>query len=317
MKNTNKIQIIIIFILPLLISSCSTFGPRPDNTKPMYGEVPMDYRYVAINLRFIEDAIEFHGNRENAVDYFLRAAWEFFYRGNLNVAMMRFNQVWLLNPEIPDIYFGFAALLEVKGNKTEAERFYKIGFEKDVNNDRAEGCLVRIIYCKENIGDINGTIETCKKYIEINPNNAVVYTKMGYWQNEIGKDTLALESYTKAIEIDSNYANAYVNRGYVFQTQNKYSEAKADYLKAIDVDPEYISAYANKGGLELILNNYEEAKKDFEKGVELDPESGELRRYLGIAKLKLNDELGACEDFKLAKELGDLEAEKLLKQNCK
>ena len=168
------------------------------------------------------------------------------------------------------------------------------------------------------MGDIKRFFETCNKILEVNPKNAVVYVKMGYWQeNAMGRVDLALESYEKAIEIDSNYANAYLNRGHLFQTQDDYSKAMNDYLKAIELEPEYIYAYANKGNLNLILGNYEDAKKDFEICVQLHPNAGELRRYLGLAKQKLNDNIGACDDFRLAKELGDKEADNLLKQNCK
>jgi len=320
MENKNiKIKFISLLILTLFLSSCA-FGPRPDNTKPMYGEVPLDYRhirYIEANNRFIDDAIKFHGNRNNAAEYYLQVAWAFFSRKDLNVAMMRFNQVWLLNPEIPDVYFGFAALLEVRGNKTEAERFYKIAFEKDTNNERAKKCLYHIMDIKGYIGNFEGVLKTVSRFKEHFPNDATMYVKLGYWQSEYEQLDAAIVSYTRAIEIDPTSANAYVNRGYAFFQTNNYDNAKADYLKAIELDPKYIFAYSNKGNLELTLNNYEEAKKDFEKCVELEPKAGELRRYLGIAKQKLNDTIGACEDFRLAKELGDKEAEKLLKEHCK
>ena len=307
--------------LLVITSSCAIFGPRPDNTKPMYGEVPKDYRYLATDLRFIEDAIKFYGNRNNAAEYYLGVAWVYFAKGDLNVAMMRFNQAWLLNPEIPDAYFGFAKILEARKNKTDAERFYKIAFEKDTNNTRIKNCFWTIVLGKEYVGNIVGMFETINNFIETFPDDskaiAIAYLKMGYWQNELGKDSLALESYNKAIELNPNSANAYMNRGYLFQTQNKYSKARIDYNKAIEIDSTYISAYCNRGGLELLLSNYEDAKKDFEICVRLESKSGELRRHLGLAKQKLNDKEGACEDFKLAKELGDEEVEKLLKENCK
>ena len=320
MKLLKKNLITSLWIVLLLgIASCASVQ-RPDNTKPMYGEVPKSASYQEIDKRFIQEAIRFHGNIENAVDYHLGLAWTLFFKGDLNVAMMRFNQVWLLNPEIPDVYFGFAALSELRRNKTEAERFYKIAFEKDTDNTRAKNCFLHIIGCKEGIGYIDGVFNTINRFIEMFPadslTNAMFLIKKGYWQVELGKDNLAMESYNKALEFDPNSANAYVNRGYLFQTQKEFSKARADYNKAIEIDSNYIRAFANKGNLELSLSNYEEAKKDFEISVSLDQKSGQLRRHLGMAKQKLNDKEGACEDFKLAKELGDVEASELLKQHC-
>ena len=140
MQVITKIYFLITFLI-LFIPSC-TFGPRPDNTKPMYGEVEMDYRYVAINNDFIKRSIDDYNSIDNAARNYLGMAWAYYAKKDFSTAMKRFNQVWLLNPELPNVYFGFAALLETQNNKSESERFYKIAFEKCNDNKQAEDCLI-------------------------------------------------------------------------------------------------------------------------------------------------------------------------------
>jgi tetratricopeptide (TPR) repeat protein len=169
---TKTKQVIALFLLLALTVSCgrikekaneslnrgretagyATEGqPRPDNTKPMYGEVPKEEQYRESDEKFIKDCLEQFGSIDSAVVAHLDFAWNYFYHNDLTTAMKRFNQAWLLNPEFPDAYFGFAALLEVQKTPDEAARFYKMGMEKDSHNQRAEICYRKIADCKKEI----------------------------------------------------------------------------------------------------------------------------------------------------------------------
>ena len=138
----------------LMFASCSNVQQQkqqqqPDNTKPMYGEVAKSASYKKSDEDFKKQCLEYFGTIDNAVEAHIEFAWEYFCQNDLNTAMKRLNQAWLLNPEYPDTYFGFAAIMEMKDNKSEAERFYKMGHEKDTTKERAEICYQRIESCKE------------------------------------------------------------------------------------------------------------------------------------------------------------------------
>jgi len=283
----------------------------------MYGEVPKSSDYKKIDEDFKESVIAQFGTIDNAVQAHIDFAWSYFFRNDLTTAMKRFNQAWLLNSEFPDSYFGFAALLDMQGNITESERFYKIGQEKDKTKERAKICYRHIADCKEQLRDFKGTIDAYTKLAEIEPSNAFAFEKIGYIQMQLGNFEEAITAYAKAIELDPTNATTYNNRAYLYQTEKKYEKAIADYTKAIELDPKYISAFVNRGITLMEKNEFEAAKKDFEICVQLDSNSGELRRILGQCKLKLNDKSGACKDFQLSKQLGDKEADNLIKQNCK
>ena len=307
----------LILTIALGLSSRGTNGQQPDNTKPLYGEVTKNDEYKKVDDDFKNKCLAQFGTIDSSVKVQIDNAWRYFYNNDLKTAMKRFNQAWLLDSEYPDSYFGFAALLEIQNSKTEAERFYKIGQEKDKTKERAKRCYQRIADCKEQLKDFKGTIDAYTRLSEISPTNVFAFKKIGYFQMQAGNSKAALTAYSKAIELDPTDAMTYNNRAYLLQTEKKYSEAIADYTKAIELDSKYISAYVNRGITETEINNNAAAKKDFEVCVQLDSKDAGLRRFLGLAKLNLNDKSGACEDFHLAKQLGDEKSDELINKNCK
>ena len=300
--------------------SCYTWSQsqqKVDDAKPMYGEVEKDERYKKIDNEFRKDMIERYGSIDDAVNEYINIAWALFYQNDLETAMRRFNQSWLLNPEYPDAYFGFAALLEMQGKKTEASRFYLTGAEKDRDNKRTIICLQRIAECKEQLIDLQGAIDALSKIRMLQPNDPVLYKKLGYLYIMTGNNDLAVEAYTKAIELDPKDVLTYHSRANLFQIMEDYLGAILDYDKSIRIDPTNVSSYVNRGILEMKTGNYDAATQDFQICIELDEKSGELRRLLGLAKLNSDNKQGACSDFKLAKELGDPLADEIINEYCK
>jgi tetratricopeptide (TPR) repeat protein len=306
------------YVLILLgLFSENIFGQKPDNTKPMYGEVVKDEEYRKLDEEFITSAIKENVTRDSAVNVYLQFAWRHFYYNDLSTSMKRFNQAWLLNPNCADVYYGFAGLLEIRGDKEAAKRFYLIAIDKDGGNTRAKVCLQRLAECKEKYMDYAGRIEAYEKLIAIDSNDVVAYKKLGYFLTDTADKEKAFKFLGKAIELDPNDAMTYNNRGYLYQTLKEYHNAIVDYSKAIELDPKYISAYVNRAFTKMETSDFVSAKIDFEETVKLNSNSGELRMFLGQVKLKLNDKEGACSDFKLAKNLGEENAKKLIKANCR
>ena len=221
-----KINFTLILIFAIGLSSCKTNGQQATNTKPMYGEVQKSEEQMKIDEEFKTDCLLQFKTIDSSVYVQIDHAWRYFYHNDLKTAMKRFNQAWLLNPEFPDSYFGFAALSEMNKNRTEAERFYKMGIEKDKKNKRTEICYQRIADCREQLNDITGTIDTYTRITDINPRNSFAYKKIGYFQMNNNNSDAAIKAYGKAIELDPNDAMTYNNRAYLYQTKKEYSNAK-------------------------------------------------------------------------------------------
>ena len=102
----------------LLISGCASTptGSRIDNV-PMYGQpeiVRPDFLQQA-DEQFIREAVAGFGTREKASDIWWAQAEEFMAQNNLDFAMRRYNQSWLLNQNNFKAYWGFARVLLEQG----------------------------------------------------------------------------------------------------------------------------------------------------------------------------------------------------------
>ncbi len=309
-----KIHLLLVLItIPL---SCQSQDSQVDNTKPMYGEVKKSIEHKKIDNDFIQECLTQFGTIDSSVIVITDNAWRYYYNNDLKTAMKRFNQVWLLNPNYPDSYFGFASLSETLGDFSGAERLYKIGFEKDTNWNRAETIFQKIADCKEQLNDIEGVINAYTSIINLNPNNAFAFKKIGYFHMQSNNFSESIKAYNKAIELDPKDEMTFNNRGYLYQTNKKFEKAINDYTIAIEINPKYISALVNRGISEMEINQFQKAKSDFEKCVLLDKNAGELRRILALSELKLNEISSACDNLRLALKLGDESSKALIEENC-
>ncbi|BDD05524.1 tetratricopeptide repeat protein [Aureibacter tunicatorum] len=304
-------------LLLIFYNSCQSQTQKIDNTLPMYGEIQKSEKHKEIDQQFIEECLQRFNSIDSSVNVHVDLAWKYFYNDDLKTAMKRFNQAWLLNPDFPDSYFGFAALMEMQNKPEAAEKFYKLGIEKDLDNNRSEICFQRIADCKEQLGDLKGTVSAYEKIVSINPNNSFAFKKIGYFEMQSNNSKKALSAYNQAIRLDPNDPLTYNNRAYLNQTLQNYQSAVDDYSKAIELNPKYIGALVNRGITLMQINQFQEAKQDFEACVSMAPNEGELRRYLGIVKLNLKEFSEACDQFKLAKKLGDEVSAQFLQDNCK
>ena len=102
-----------LFVL-LIFSGCATAptGQRIDNV-PMYGqpEIVRPEFLLKADQDFIAQAVAGFGTREKASDMWWRQAEEFMSKNNLDYAMRRYNQSWLLNQNNFKPYWGFGRVM--------------------------------------------------------------------------------------------------------------------------------------------------------------------------------------------------------------
>lgn len=100
---------------------------RPWNELPMYGE-----KY---NPEVEED--------KEASKGVAKLGWQYYYRGDLDTAIKRFNQAWMLNRENVEAFWGFGVILgrradneDPERNLKESIRFLEIAQKKAPSNAR-------------------------------------------------------------------------------------------------------------------------------------------------------------------------------------
>ena len=126
----------IVLLIATFLLSFSTLlraeGQIPIDQVPMYGG--MDRSAIpelkAGDEKLITDTTSSYGTREKASAAFVNNGFSFYQRDDLANAMRRFNQAWLLNPNNPEVYWGFASVLTDKQKFCEALRMVETAESK-------------------------------------------------------------------------------------------------------------------------------------------------------------------------------------------
>lgn len=96
---------------------------------PMYGGVEKTEAQLKSDEVFIRSVLEEGVSREDASALFVYEARTFFEQGDLDTAMKRYNQAWLLNAKNPDVYTGFGDILLKQGDLELSEAMYQMARE--------------------------------------------------------------------------------------------------------------------------------------------------------------------------------------------
>jgi Tfp pilus assembly protein PilF len=112
----------LLLALSLSLTIACPAAAQPVDQLPMYGGLDRnsDPSLRAADEKLVADTIQHYGSREKASAAFVGNGFAFYGRDDLANAMRRFNQAWLLDPNNPEIYFGFAVVLHDKGKNCEA-----------------------------------------------------------------------------------------------------------------------------------------------------------------------------------------------------
>jgi len=112
-----------------------------------------------------------------------------------------------------------------------------------------------------------------KRLLEIQPNNADVWYKLGIHYMNIDEINRAIEAYTKATTINPKHADAYYNLGYIFTVMvPDYREALSYYSKSLKAKPENnYKAHYGRGYAFEMLGDVINAEKEYRKTLALLP----------------------------------------------
>ena len=128
--------------------------------------------------------------------------------------------------------------------------------------------------------EINLAIESFKKGIAVDPNDASIYNNIGT-AYKIKEDYISSEeSFKKSIYIDRNNPEAYNNFGNFYVELNQYTKAIKCYKNAILVNPKFYIAHYNLGVSYKATGKFDEAKKYLSDTIKLNPNFFTAHRIL-------------------------------------
>ena len=103
------LSILILF----LAASCAS-GPKCSeeiNRLPMYGHKAKCKVQLEADKDFVNYCSKQFKDKKEASDYYVQRAWELIKRKELDSAMFKLNQAWLLDSINADVYLGFGSIL--------------------------------------------------------------------------------------------------------------------------------------------------------------------------------------------------------------
>ena len=116
-----------------------------------------------------------------------------------------------------------------------------------------------IAYCNDCQKQFKKDIKKLGKKIELNPNDANLYSERGFAKYAIEQFEEAIEDFDKAIGLDKNNAGFYSNRGLCKRWLEQYKEAIKDFDEAIKLNPKNDVSYYRRANAKKQLEQYQEA----------------------------------------------------------
>lgn len=198
----------------LTLSGCATapVEQRIDNI-PMYGqpEIPRPDFLKKADEDFIKQATSGFGSREAASKAWFAQAERFMNQGNLDYAMRRYNQSWLLNPNNYQPYWGFGRAMLERNKMHEAIQH----LEKAIQ-------LCDDSYQKVAIISDTGTAYS---YFAESIPSSPAEEKARLFQ-------LANKHFMESTKLDPTYANAWERWAHSLYREGKYAESWEKINKA-------------------------------------------------------------------------------------
>ena len=128
-------QRVLASAVALIVACFSAVGQEPTliDQVPMYGGMDRSQypELKAADEKLTEDASKHFGSREKAAAAWIEQGFRFYQQDRLDMAMRRFNQAWLLDPNNAEVYAGFAAVLHDQGKNCPAMKMMEEALSRE------------------------------------------------------------------------------------------------------------------------------------------------------------------------------------------
>lgn len=145
--------------------------------------------------------------------------------------------------------------------------------------------------------DYNTAIKLILQALDINGEDAMLYTKIAGLYSDIGNYEESLSAYKKAVKLRPNDAFIYISMGNILQTMGDYENAFNSFKHAQSIYPEYKYNYLNIANVEYFRKNYKSAIENYSAFLSAYPEHMEASENLANVYLLSSQPDKACEIY--------------------
>jgi tetratricopeptide (TPR) repeat protein len=145
----------ISMVLTFLIGSVFQIALAQDiSLEPKYGSQPKNEAQKAADTQFLATIDEqYKGDRKQAADDLSNQGWQFLRQGNVQDAMKRFNQAWLIDRSKGSALWGMAVIQAGSGKFDEALKLFAeadpiMGSDIDFSTDYAKATGIAWVQAK-------------------------------------------------------------------------------------------------------------------------------------------------------------------------
>ena len=181
----------------LLLIGCSTSSvncPEGISLLPRYGSKPKCPEQIEADRAFLASCDKQFTSRKLASEHHTVAGWGFFEQRQLDTAMKRFNQAWLLDSTNADVYWGFASVLGMRQEfRASIPLFTKYLMLNPGKANAWEGLSTsygQLFFQTKDVALLNKSIDALKNCVKIDPTNARAYGQLaGCYSYFVQKDS--------------------------------------------------------------------------------------------------------------------------------
>ena len=216
-------------------------------------------------------------------------------QGKLESALVDFQRVLVIKPDLPAAYFAMGIVYEKMGDQAAAIPAYQRAVALDPKYDEAFDKLGLISY---ESGKKAEAIEYFKKAVAIAPGSkraARFYADMGMTYAESGDFDSAVGVFRKALALNPYLGGVYSALGDLYLSRNQAAAALEMYNNDLKIDQKNSMAFCGLGKAYALLGQKEKGVESLRRALELEPDSGpfnynlaELYRELGQHDLANN-----------------------------
>lgn len=204
-------------------------------------------------------------------------------KDNYEEALKRFEKYELYTKvAINDYVYWYRKGFMYNSQKKYADAIAPLDKSLDLNANYLNSYLEKG-YAYKNLRKNDEAINMYKQAMQVDPASHIPYNGIGeVYRDNIKDMNESINWYKKALEKKKNERKANFGIGYCLNSLGRYDEA-IPYLKsAIDTESTYTAAYVDLGYAYYMTNRNSEAISNLEKAIALSPLNENARYYLGL-----------------------------------
>jgi len=180
--------------------------------------------------------------------------------------------------------YNLAALLQMRGNYSEASTFYRQALKADPKNVTAHNSLATALLLQQ---DVSNAIAEFRETLRLDPSYLNARYNLARALAVDGDLPAAAAEYAAFLKDKPDDGDAQAGLATILFKQRNYPEALAHFREAVRLDPNNADYEANLGTLLAITGDLPSAKQAFEAALRLNPEHAVARANLARVNAQL------------------------------